>query len=190
MVNCSEKCKNFRLIEECRRACLACNVCSEGNSMQCGERGVLSFDKCGTAGVDALRNRIRPEPHSERGVSALPPDVEDTLRHVFADFLSLSPVDALLLRHVANGGSLTTFRDLAAKTARELAAIADGSYASARISAWKRFKRIILKFRYANAIAGRMFGRGHAGPLKSALRKTPVPMGFFDAPGGKGAGNG
>lgn len=190
MVNCSEKCKYFRLIEECRRACLACNVCSEGNSMQCGEHGVISFDKCGTAGVDALRNRIRPEPHSERGVSALPAEVEDTLRHVFADFLALSPVDILLVQHVANGGSLTTFRDLAAKTARELAAAANGSYASARISAWKRFKRIILKFRYANAIAGRMFGKGHAGPLKAALRKAPVTMSLFDVFGGKDAANG
>lgn len=189
MTNCSDKCKIHRLIEECRRACLSCNVCDDGNSMQCGGHGVVSFDKCGAAGVDALKDRLPRHKAAPDGVTALPPDVEDTLRRVFSDFTSLSPVDILLVQHVANGGSLTTFRDLAAGVADALRVIADGSYASARVSAWKRFKRVIVKFRYAEAVAGRMFGRGHPGPLKAALRRSPVGADLFEfAEGGASDG--
>ena len=158
--------------------------------MQLGGGGLVSFDKCGAAGVDALKNRVRPEPPAEGGVTALPPEVEDTLRRVFADFISLAPVDALLVRHVANGGSLTTFRDAAAGIMAELGAVAGGSYASARISAWKRFVRVVRKFRYAEAVAGRMFGRGHPGPLKAALRRTPVQESLFGDGGDFAAGAG
>lgn len=179
MQNCSDKCAIFRQIEACREACLKCNVCDDTNTMQTGSRGVVSFDKCGTAGVDALKNRVHLEPAPTEGVTALPADIEDTLRKALADFCGLSPIDWLLIRHLVAGGSLSSFKLFAQRILPDLQVIATGTPETTRVCAFTRFKKILNKCKFAAAVAGYRFGKGHAGAFKKILRKIPFQMDLF-----------
>lgn len=98
--------------------------------------------------------------------------MEDALRRVFADFLSLAPLDALLVLHVANGGSLTTFRDLAAETQRKLVAAAPDLYAALRDCVTKMCEYCRKEARYS--LPGRTCESGCAVMLaaKAALEKA------------------
>lgn len=169
MTSCSSKCPVYRQAEALRERCLSCRVCSDGNTMQCGGRGVVSVDAAEAQDAVIAHSTARrfrePEVYADAadgadGVTALPADVEDTLRRVTASFFGLRQVEVNLLWHLANGGTLATFGDRMGRFSAEL-----GRYRSLdRRSAWSFLRRAGEAFGPFRALAGGVFGKAGRGP--------------------------
>lgn len=167
MANCDRRCKVYRLIEGLREKCLACRVCSDGNTMQGGGRGVVSIDAAEDPELVIARSvgrrhhvhAVCADEREERNVTALPPDVEDDLRRVASAFFGLRQVEVNLLWHLANGGSFATFADR-----MEAFSVEMGRYTHLdKRNAWAIFKRIGEAFGPFRALAGGLVGRGRGG---------------------------
>lgn len=184
MANCDDKCPVFRQIEALREKCLACTVCADGSTLQCGGSGVVHLDAAEepetvlqrAIGKRYHQNRdIDGEEAELRNVTALDPETEETLRSVTASFFGLKPIEVLLLHHLANGGNLGNFSELIADVQRNL-----GKYKHLdKRNAWAMFKRIGSVFGPFRALAGGLIGKGKGGAVKQALKKQFVQKELF-----------
>jgi len=66
----------------------------------------------GWAADRAHAQRVISDHTQSTGVTALPPDVEDTLRKLFCTFAQMRPEHQLLAVHVLNGGSYASFAEV------------------------------------------------------------------------------
>ena len=138
----------------------ACHNCKKGPSKACVA--------CKRVSQDDIRIQHTPHNRSElqaaqiqqpRGnVTALPEDVEDILLRLLCTVTALDPVDALLLLHVAKGGTPNTFADTLKAIDRELKTY--GKRIS-RATAQAKWNAVISKF--APFAALRSWGIGHGG---------------------------
>lgn len=184
MANCDKRCPVFRQIESIRAKCLACATGKEHaifkknkNTMQCGGRGVVYMDSAEdpeTVVAHSVAKRchqpdILKNPDEEvRNVTALPPDVEDTLRQFASTFFGLKQVEVNLLWHLANGGNLANFAETMERFNADMAKY---KHLDKR-NAWAIFKHIGQVFAPFRALAGGLIGKGKGGAVKQALHKT------------------
>ena len=177
MINCSPKCKHYRLIEEIRAACLACPCCSGKTTMQAGGRGLVYLDGADDAqavlahatgrACHAPAEPFAPPADEPRNVTALPPEVEEKLRGVLSTFFGLRQTEVLLLHHLANGGNLSTFGDCLASFARQAAAYKHFD----KRNSWAILKRGTTVFAPFKALAGGLIGKG-----KGGAKAQPKPV--------------
>ena len=158
-MNCSPECCPHRaLMDQARNACLACDHIAPS-----GHGGMVSADAAGERVVhnEALDLDRGPRPQ----VTALPADQEERLAELMRRWVGLSTIDALLLLHVANGGTTNTFGAYLLRVRETLAGI-DPARPSYRATAWAKFKSIIRRFR--PFIHGRLqaWDDGHGGAIR------------------------
>lgn len=89
----------MKLIEKCRRACLACNPDAASHK---GRSHVQATDF-------TLAQRMMDDHTPTSGVTRLSPDVEDLLRKAMSSLFNLDPIDLLLIQHVIRRGNLSNF---------------------------------------------------------------------------------
>lgn len=169
MANCDNRCPVYRQIAEIRERCLACNVCAEGNAMQVGGGGVVYAD--GAENPESVYlHRLRDDrgdadaPPSP-GVTALPLEIEDTLREMFSTFTGLDPISQLLLTHLARGGNLADFHEHLRKVTGQMQKIINQRQQVVKTFAWTRFKGVAKAFKPFAAIAGGLIGKGKGGAV-------------------------
>ncbi len=158
-MNCSiEKCPHRALLEQARQACLAC-----GHDAPSGHGGMVSFEAAGENTVSRLALDVGREPRGN--ISPLPPDVEERVVAIFREWCSLDSLDALLMLHVANGGTPASF---GAYLSRVWDAIDRDRPLrhSHRATVWARFKSLVRRF--APFLRGRLhaWSDGHGGAIR------------------------
>ena len=174
-MNCDRHCKYYCQIEELREKCLKCRVCSDGNTIQANGRGVVHMDGAESAqGVLNHADRLSPirasyeqdfdfdeqKPEKVHNVTALPPEIEEKLHFLMANFFSLKPIEVLLLWHLANGGNLVTFKKQTLdKTIKHINSFQHFD----KRNAFQLLKRITTVFAPFKALAGGLIGKGKGG---------------------------
>jgi len=146
--SCGPRCQYFREIERLREVCLKCTVCNASRSMQCGGRGMIYADNA-EGGVDGQilysigKTHTSPEVYRDkakdnapRSVTPLPPDIEDRVRLLLAAIIGMTPLQALVLHHLANGGNLVNFNEYMARTLNDW----DGRSIKDKRAAWFIFQ--------------------------------------------------
>jgi len=180
MANCDKRCPTFRQIEVLRAKCLACNVCKETNTFQANGRGAVYLQSADDQEL-LLRHSVGrrhhdPDVYSEKscddGVTALPTDVEDTLRRMTSTFFGLRLIEVALLWHLANGGNLANFSDVMTRFRADL----DRYKHLDKRNAWSIFKHIGHVFAPFRAIAGGLIGKGKGGAVRKALTRKSIQM--------------
>ncbi len=143
---------------------IACHSCSKGVGKHC--------ETCRRVSQDDIRIAHSPHNRSElqattirqpsQQATALPEDVEDTLRRLLCTITELKTLDILLLVHIAKGGTPGTFgRSLNALIA-EAKTYGDEI---GRATAMAKWKAIVKKFAPFRAL--RSWGIGHGGRVKT-----------------------
>lgn len=178
MANCDDRCPVFRQIAEIRAKCLACKVCEDKNTLQCGGGGVVHVDAAENPELVYRRAKER-ELAPSTGVTALPLEVEDTLRQLFATFLGQDEITQLLIAHLANGGNLANFQDRLRSLFGQLQEITGKKPKTVKAFAWARFRNAVNAFKPFAAIAGGLIGKGKGGAVKGQ-RGRSIHQGEFD----------
>ncbi len=145
-------------MEKARAACLACDHTSPS-----GHGGVRSYDAMGERLVEQEKIAFRNEPRGQ--VTTLPSDVEERTAELYRRWCGLDTIDALLLLHVCNGGTCTTFGaylDRVHSTIGRMDVMRD----SYRATAWAKFQRLIRRF--APFLKGKLhaWDDGHGGAVR------------------------
>ena len=135
-MNCTtEKCPHRALLEKARKACLSCD-----HVLPAGHGGTISYE---AAGENVVYGMVEPT-HGSGGARAmaLPEAVEERLRMLLHTVTGLDTLDALLLFHVANGGTCGTFGAYLLRIVEAVRSFnpgRDGFRATAHIR-WQRLK--------------------------------------------------
>jgi len=99
-MNCG-KCPHMRKIEAALKPCANCDAGKLHGQVYIDTRPDPSF----------ILTHAKPTDHTpQTGVTALAPDVEESLRIALATVFAFNPVEVLLLRHILAGGSYTSYR--------------------------------------------------------------------------------
>lgn len=89
----------------------ACHNCTKGRGKHCAQCRRVDQDDIRIQHSPHNRAELQPaaiHPASEQ-VTTLPADIEDTLRRFLFDLFDLNPLQLMLLRHVKQDGTPTTF---------------------------------------------------------------------------------
>lgn len=142
---------------------IACHSCRKGVGKHC--------EACRRVSQDDIRISHSPHNRSElqatkiqqpsEQATALPEDVEDTLRRLLCTITGFKTLDIVLLIHIAKGGTPGNF----GRALNELIAEAK-TYGSeiSRATAMAKWKAIVRKFAPFRAL--RSWGIGHGGRVK------------------------
>lgn len=178
-MNCTpEKCPHRALMEKARAACLACGTVPSGHG------GTCSYEAMGEWLVERERKVFANEPRGQ--VTALPPEVEERTAELYRRWCGLGTIDALLVLHVANGGTCASFGAYLGRVARDIER-AEPARDAFRATAWAKFQRIVRTF--APFLKGRLhaWDDGHGGAVRrereEAEREAMQPD-LFDWNGG------
>lgn len=145
-------------MEKARAACLSCN-----HTTPAGHGGTVSYDAMGERLVQ--REKIAFD-HSPRGqVTTLPADVEERTAELYRRWCGLDTIDALLLLHVSNGGTCTTFGAYLQRVHDAIGKL-DCKRENYRATAWAKFQRLIRRF--APFLRGKLhsWDDGHGGAVR------------------------
>ena len=158
-MNCTpEKCPHRALMERARAACLACD-----HTVPAGHGGTASYDAMGERLVQRERIAFDRSPRGQ--VTTLPAEVEERTAELYRRWCGLDTIDALLMLHVSNGGTCSTFGAYLERV-RESIARLDCTRPGYRATAWAKFQRLVRRF--APFLKGRLqsWDDGHGGAIR------------------------
>ena len=165
------KCPHWALMEKARAACLSCS-----HILPAGHGGMKSYDAMGERLVQRVRIDFDRTPRGQ--VTALPAEVEERTAELYRRWCMLDTIDALLLLHVCNGGTCTTFGaylDRVRRTIERMDVMRD----SYRATAWAKFQRLIRRFAPFLKSKLHAWDDGHGGAVRrereDAERKDMQP---------------
>ena len=148
-----------------------CHNCPQGRGKHCA--------RCRRVDQDDIRIQHSPHNRAELQAAAihpaseqattLPADIEDTLRRFLFDLFDLDPIQLMLLRHVKQGGTPTTF-------GRVFAAFLKSSIIYGKRKQKARWERTCQEIGAWISGAKRYY-------LQAFTDRDTVPFGGFHAPG-------
>ena len=145
-------------MEKARAACLACDHIEPA-----GHGGMVSFDAAGERTVQRQSVCIDRSPRGQ--VTPLPADVEERTAELYRRWCGLDTIDALLMLHVCNGGTCTTFGAYLERVRQTISSL-DCTRESYRATAWAKFQRLVKRF--APFLKGKLhsWDDGHGGAVR------------------------
>ena len=166
-MNCTpEKCPHWALMERARAACFACDHIEPA-----GHGGTVSYDAAGERIVQREKIAFDRTPRGQ--VTTLPPEVEERTAELYRRWCMLDTIDALLLLHVCNGGTCTTFGAYLDRVRRTIERM-DVTRDSYRATAWARFKGLLRRFSGFDKI--RSWNDGHGGAIRREREATACDL--------------
>lgn len=158
-MNCTpDKCPHRALMEQARAACLACDHVEPAS-----RGGMVSADAAGERVV--RREALDLDRGPRQQVTALPADQEELLAELFRRLVSMDTLDALLMLHVANGGTPKSFGPYLERVRAQIQA-ARPLRDNYRATAWAKFRALVRRFK--PFIKGRLhaWDDGHGGAIR------------------------
>ncbi len=153
---------------------IACHSCTKGVGKHCETCRRVSQDDIRIAHSPHNRSELQAttihEPSEQ--ATALPPDVEDTLRRLLCTITGFKTLDILLLVHIAKGGTPSNF----GRAVNALMAEAR-TYGPeiGRATAMAKWKAIVKRFAPFRAL--RSWGIGHGGRMKTETDEPKLQQG-------------